>query len=250
MVNRIISALWLIFTATTSMVLFFIALFIWAVTLPFDRKKKILHIFTCAWASLYSFIMPAWRVNITGKEKIRKDATYVVVSNHQSHLDVLMVFRLFFHFKWVSKIEIFRVPFIGWNMVLNRYVKLIRGDKQSIMQMLKDAEKHLKEGSSVYFFPEGTRSQDGSIKKFKPGAFDLALKQKVPILPIAISGTFEALPKYSMNFHGVQNILIRIMDEVPYEKFKDKNAEETAAMIQELIAENVKELDSIRKKEA
>lgn len=232
--------------AMTSMVLFFPALIIRLVTYPFDRRLRLLHLYACAWASLYTVTMPVWWLNIRGKERVRKDATYVVVSNHQSQLDILAAFRLFFHYKWVSKAEIFRVPFIGWNMVLNRYVKLKRGDKESIQQMMNDCETHLAEGSSIFIFPEGTRSFDGKVKSFKAGAFILAHKMKLPILPVAISGTNAALPKYSMKFQGIQRIYLRILDEIPYEKFKDMTPEETAEMVRAVINTEVERLDVFR----
>ncbi len=165
----------------------------------------------------------------------------MLVSNHQSQLDILVAFSLFLPFKWVSKAEIFRIPFIGWNMVLNRYIKLKRGDKESIKNMMDQCEKMISEGNSIYFFPEGTRSKNGIIKPFKPGAFILARKMKIPILPIAISGTTNALPKHSLNFHGHHAISIEVLDEVPYEKFKDLSPEETGECIRKMIAEHVAE---------
>ena len=95
-----------------------------------------LHRFTCFWASLYTWLNPVWPVTIHDRDKLRSDRACVMVSNHLSLVDILVLFRLFHHFKWVSKIENFRVPFIGWNMSLNGYIKLKRGDKQSIMQMV------------------------------------------------------------------------------------------------------------------
>ena len=83
---------------------------------PSTAGCALLHRFTCFWASLYTWCNPVWRVRVEGREKIRPDATYVMVANHQSFLDILVLFRLFRHFKWVSKIEKFRVPCIGWNM--------------------------------------------------------------------------------------------------------------------------------------
>jgi 1-acyl-sn-glycerol-3-phosphate acyltransferase len=159
----------------------------------------------------------------------------VVVSNHQSLLDILVLFNLFFHFKFVSKIEIFKIPLIGWNMVLNNYIKLKRGDKKSVAQMLADCEKALAGGSSVLIFPEGTRSPDGHIKEFKLGAFILALKMKAPISPVVIAGTNAALPKYSLNFHGRTDIRIRVLAPIPYESFAHLSAEETADMVREVI---------------
>jgi len=135
------------------------------------------------------------------------------------------------------------VPLIGWNMRLNRYVKLKRGDKESIDHMMKDCEERLSEGSSVFFFPEGTRSADGVIKSFKMGAFLLAHKMKVPLLPIVVSGTNKALPKYSMNFHGKQKILIKVFDEIPYDSFKDMSVEDTAEMVRQFMIKNLAEMD-------
>lgn len=126
-------------------------------------------------------------------------------------------------------------------MVLNRYIKLKRGDKGSIKKMMDDCEKMISEGNSIYFFPEGTRSKNGIIKPFKPGAFILAKKMKIPILPIAISGTTNALPKHSLNFHGHHKISIKVLDAVPYEKFKDLSPEETGEFIRKMIAEHVDE---------
>jgi 1-acyl-sn-glycerol-3-phosphate acyltransferase len=165
------------------------------------------------------------------------------VSNHQSQLDILVAFRLFFHFKWVSKIEMFRVPLIGWNMILNRYIKLKRGDKESVGQMLRECEMHLDEGSSIFMFPEGTRSPNGEIKAFKLGSFQLAKNKKVPILPVVISGTNKALPKYSMNFTGVQKIYIKIFEEIPYSAFEKLSFDDTAQMVRQFIIEKLKVLN-------
>lgn len=240
MMGRLVTYSFFIVVVLTSIPLYLIALTIRLVTYPFDRRLRFLHLFTCFWASLYSWMLPAWKVRIEGRENVRKNVAYMVVSNHQSQLDILIAFRLFFHFKWVSKIEMFRFPLIGWNMVLNRYVKLKRGDRESIAQMLKECEVHLDEGSTIFMFPEGTRSPDGEIKTFKLGAFQLAHKKKVPILPIVISGTSKALPKYTINFTGVQKLYIKIFEEIPYAAFKDLSVEETAEMVRQFMITNLK----------
>jgi 1-acyl-sn-glycerol-3-phosphate acyltransferase len=239
MLRRIVSMLFISYIAVSCAVLYCVALAIWLLTVLFDRRLVILHWFTCLWGSMYIWIMPAWSVTVVGREKIPRRGSRVIVSNHQSQLDILVCFTLFFHYKWVSKEEMFRVPFIGWNMTLNRYIRLKRGDKESVMQMLAEAEKALDQGSPVFFFPEGTRSPDGRVKAFKPGAFYLARKTKKPILPIAISGTTNALPKKSMNFHGFHKIRVTILDEIPYENFAGLTDEETAEMVRNRIIEHV-----------
>ncbi len=244
MKNRLIAVLWFTFVGATSAVFFLIALAIWILTRPFDPKLKILQQFTCFWAALYTWIIPAWKIKIEGREKIQRETTYMVVSNHQSMLDILVLFNLFFHFKFVSKIEIFKVPFIGWNMYLNNYIRLRRGDRKSVEKMLKDAEKSLAEGNSILIFPEGSRSPDGNVRPFKTGAFILAKKIQTPILPIVISGTNTALPKYSLNFHGSHGIRIRVLDEIPYENFSAMTEEETAEMVRGIIAKELEDLQS------
>jgi 1-acyl-sn-glycerol-3-phosphate acyltransferase len=240
MYNRFLAALILLYIAATSIFLFAIAIAIWLLTRWFDRRLVVLHQFTSFWACLYLWTMPAWRVTLRGREKIRKDRVYVIVSNHQSQLDILVAFRLFFPFKWVSKIEVFRLPFIGWNMYLNRYIPLKRGDKESVARMLARCEAALAKGSSIYMFPEGTRSTGTRLRPFKPGAFLLAHKLKLPILAVAINGTRRALPKYSLNFHGRQELSIEVVGEIPYAEFKDKSVAETAAMVRARIAAHVR----------
>jgi len=239
--NRIISLSILFFIGTTSVLFFIIALVIWAFTVLFDRRLVILHRFTSLWASIYLWVVPAWSVSIKGRDKIKKDRTYLVVSNHQSQLDILAAFRLFFHFKWVSKAEIFKLPLIGWNMVLNRYIRLKRGVSESAKKMMLQCEKTLAQGSSVYFFPEGTRSRTGLLKPFKTGAFILAHKTKIPILPIVINGTKNALPKHSLNFHGRHSISVEVLDEIPYKSYSHLSVEETADFIRSKIIEHVDE---------
>jgi 1-acyl-sn-glycerol-3-phosphate acyltransferase len=239
MFNRIIALGYLIFFMVSSAGLFLIALAIWLGTVFFDRRLVILHMFTSFWACLYIWVMPAWSITIKGRSKIRHNAHYIIVSNHQSQLDILVAFRLFFPFKWVSKAEVFKLPFIGWNMSLNRYIKLKRGDKKSISKMMAECEKAIKDGNSIYIFPEGTRSKTGELRPFKHGAFILARKMKVPILAVAINGTKNALPKHSLNFHGKHDIRLDVLAEISYDAFKDLSVAETAEMVRLMIDAHV-----------
>jgi 1-acyl-sn-glycerol-3-phosphate acyltransferase len=244
-----ISSCWFTFLGLTSPVMYLIALLIKTLTFLFDKKLVILHRFTCFWASMYTYVMPAWRIRTEGREKIRRGGTYLIVCNHQSLLDILVNFRLYKHFKFVSKIEIFRTPFIGWNMTLNRYIRLKRGDRESIERMMKDCGRTLDEGSSVIFYPEGTRSETGEFRDFKLGAFILAKEKKVPILPMVVSGTREALPKKSFDYHGTHKIRLRVLDEIPYERFADMAPEELAAMVRGIMIEEYRKLDAERRAE-
>jgi 1-acyl-sn-glycerol-3-phosphate acyltransferase len=236
MVRRVLSALFWLAIVVTSLLLFPVAVVIWALTAPFDRRLQLLHRFTCFWASLYTWGNPGWRVTIEGRERIQPGTAYVMVANHQSLLDILVLFRLFRHFKWVSKAELFRIPCIGWNMSLNRYIKLRRGDPASIAEMMDASARTLEEGSSVMIFPEGTRSPDGQLRDFKHGAFTLALRTRSPILPMVIDGTANALPKRGFVLQGRHAIRVRVLDEMPYASFADMSVDALTAHVRDRVA--------------
>ena len=236
---RIIAVLYIAFIFTTSALFFLIALLIRLLTAPFDRRLALLHRFTCFWASLYIWVFPPWSVTIHGRDNIDDSQTYVIVSNHQSLVDILVAFTLFKHFKWVSKAELFNIPLIGWNMFLNGYVRLKRGHKGSIREMYKACEEHLNQGSSIFLFPEGTRSATGHLRDFKEGAFVLAKRMHLPILPLVINGSRDALPKNSLNFHGKTDVHVQVLDAIPPESFSETASVDLAKQVQELIESHV-----------
>ena len=234
------------FLVTSSIALFPVALLIFAVTAPFDRQRRALHLFTCFWGSLYTWLNPAWPVTIEGRQRIDPNETYVMVANHLSLLDILVLFRLFTHYKWVSKIENFRLPCIGWNMSLNGYVKLRRGDRASVVQMMKACRETLSQGNSIMMFPEGTRSPDGRMRSFKTGAFELALDCRRPILPIAIRGTSDALPKRGFVLRGRHPIVVTILEPLPFSSFEGESVEQVTQRVRERIAAQVGSLTPSR----
>jgi 1-acyl-sn-glycerol-3-phosphate acyltransferase len=194
----ITSSLFWSYMAGSSPLLWAGALALRGATAPFDRERKLLHMYTSAWAYHYVKLLPLWKTHFEGAEHIKPDRTYILVANHQSLGDILVLFGLFRHFKWVSKREIFKVPFIGWNMKMNDYVGLTRGDASSIERMLDACREHLRRGSSIMLFPEGTRSIDGEMKSFKHGAFTLAKELSIEVVPIVLDGTRDALPKQGL----------------------------------------------------
>jgi 1-acyl-sn-glycerol-3-phosphate acyltransferase len=232
-VRQIGSLLFWGFVVLSSALLFPIAVAIWAVTAPFDRRRRALHKFTCFWASLYTWLNPAWRVRIEGREHVQDGTTYMFVANHLSLLDILVLFRLFYDFKWVSKAEIFRVPVIGWNMRMNGYIPLRRGNRDSVVAMMQACARTLEQGSSLMMFPEGTRSATGQLQAFKTGAFELAEQAQVPIVPIVIQGTHDALPKHGFVLQGRHEIRVTVLE--PFRP--DGSVEQATARARERIAE-------------
>ncbi|HMV44011.1 MAG TPA: lysophospholipid acyltransferase family protein [Leptospiraceae bacterium] len=238
--NKFFSFLFWGFVAITSILLFFVAFTLWVFSLIFDRKRKwLLHQFTCFWASLYTWFNPLWNIRIFGKENIDSKKAYVCVSNHQSLLDILIMFRLFSHFKWVSKIENFKVPFIGWNMRFNDYIELDRGKVKSNAKMIKDCIRAISNQNSVMIFPEGTRSLDGTLKAFKLGAFEIAKATKAPILPIVLKGTAHALPKGGIELQGKHDMSITVLPEISPSVFENMSTEELTELVRSKIQEDL-----------
>jgi 1-acyl-sn-glycerol-3-phosphate acyltransferase len=232
---------WIVFIITC-LVMFPVALITRVITYTFDKKLILNQVVSCFWASVLSWLNPLWDVHINGREKIKKSTTYVLISNHQSMADILVLYRLFKHFKWVSKIELFKLPFVGWNMSLNQYVKVDRGKHSGHIRMINESEAHLRNGSSIMIFPEGTRSKSGEINTFKDGAFRLAQSTKVPIVPIVIDGTLNCFPKKGLIFQNRCSIVINILDPIPYETFSDISAREVANMTHDIIKRELGEM--------
>jgi 1-acyl-sn-glycerol-3-phosphate acyltransferase len=196
--KAVLSALFWAFFALSCIPLFAVAVVVWLCTFPFDRNGRVLHLYSCFWAQVYFYFNPVWRLRVEGRERLPWHGAAVLVSNHASLADILVLFGLYRPFKWVSKESNFRLPFIGWNMRLNRYVPLVRGDPESIGRMMAACEAWLDKGVPVLLFPEGTRSPDGQMKAFKDGAFRLSIAKGCPLFPIVLSGTADVLPKHGL----------------------------------------------------
>ncbi len=239
--NKLLSCCYVVIMSVTGVILFCISFCVWLLTVLFDRRLVYLHLFGALWARFYLWLLPVGKVTVEGREKLAGEAPCIIVSNHQSQLDILVAFQLFVPFKWISKIEVFRIPFIGWYMMLNRYIPLKRGDRDSIRQMMAHCEKTLREGCSIFMFPEGTRSPSGLLRPFKPGAFILARKQKLPIVPVVVNGTRNALPKNSLVVRENRDMTLTVLDKIPYEAYGELSVKETAEMVRELIKGHVAE---------
>lgn len=214
---------------------------VWLLTVLFDKKLIILHYLANFWGSLFTLLVPGWEVEIMGKEKL-SNAPKIIVANHQSQEDILIIYRLGVPFRWISKAEVFKIPFYGWLMHLKGDIKLQRSSKSSIKKMLVDAEKVLNNGCIITIFPEGTRSRTGSLGNFKEGAFKLAQNTKVPITPVVIYGTGLHLIYPNGLFKGKHKVVVRILDEIPYAEFKNKETKEFANQVKILIESELNKL--------
>lgn len=207
------------FFATSCVALFFVGLVLFLVTRPFDPNGRAQHLFSCFWAQLYFYVNPFWGMRVEGREHLPKGGAAVLVSNHESLGDILAIFGLYRPFKWVSKASVFKVPFLGWNMQLNGYVPLVRGDAPSIALMMEQCARWLDRGVPVMMFPEGTRSVDGEVKAFKDGAFKLAVARHCPVIPIAITGMRSALPKHGFVILETVRCVVKVLEPVHPDAF-------------------------------
>ncbi|KAI3984403.1 hypothetical protein MKX01_011357 [Papaver californicum] len=160
----------------------------------FDRHRRTWHhLIAKIWASITGY--PFLSVQFEGLENLpAPNAPAVFVSNHQSFLDIYPLLILGRTFKFISKTSIFLFPIIGWAMYLLGTIPLKRMDSRSQVDCLKRCIDLVKKGASVFFFPEGTRSKDGTLGTFKKGAFSIAAKTGVPVVPITLIGTGNLMP--------------------------------------------------------
>lgn len=214
--------IWLVGISLT-VLLFFVMAFFSIILYPFDRKRKIVHAQCFWWADLVIALNPYWDVKVSGLENIDHKKTYVVVSNHQSLADIVLMYKTKMQFKWVAKDSLFKIPVLGWNMLLARHVRLRRGDFSSIKMVYRQAGEWLRQGVSVVFFPEGTRSGNQEMGEFQNGAFKLAIKEKVPVLPVAIEGTKNAIPKGSWRFATKISCVLRVLPPIDTSGFLSKD---------------------------
>lgn len=143
-------------------VIFFFPLtfLIWLLVLPFDREREITH-WILNWQSrILVWLLPIWKIRIEGREKGLKDTPFVIISNHQSILDILLINCLRYRLKWISKIENMKLPVLGWYLRMAGYIIIDRGNTESKEEMMEKSFRCLKGGTSIMMFPEGTRSAD------------------------------------------------------------------------------------------
>ena len=164
-----------------------------ALTYPFDRNRAVAGRFLRIVGVLITKTFPPWRLSVEGRWPGK--GPYVVVANHQSMLDILLLSRVPREMKWVAKEELFKIPWVGWMLRMSGDIAIRRGDPESGGEALAKAKEYLARGMNVMLFPEGTRSARGTMLPFKSGAFRLALDAGAPVLPIAVHGTAQGMPK-------------------------------------------------------
>lgn len=220
--------LFLVLLCTLFMILSAVAL---VLCMPFDKGRRVVHELSRILVRIFYFIPPRWRQRIEGLEHVDRSKSYVIVLNHNTVIDIPALYYVPLNFRWVSKREVFRVPFFGQFLVLHGDICIDRGRaSEALEQLLREGRKWIGRGASVAIFPEGTRSKDGEIHRFKAGAFTLAKEAGVEILPVVLDGT-RSLIRPNLLFNWGNRITVRVLPPVSAEHVA---ATETHALMAEV----------------
>jgi len=205
-------------------------------TAPFDRGRYIPGRIFRKIGPAMATLNPLWRFRYSGTMPKDPRRPFVVVSNHESFTDILLISHLPWEMKWLSKAELFRIPIMGWMMWLVGDIPVKRGFGPSALEAMERCRRALDNHVSVMIFPEGTRSRTSELLPFKDGAFRLAIEAGVPILPLAVSGTGTALRKHDWRF-GRSDAEVRVLEPVETAGLTLDNIPELKARVRRTIVE-------------
>lgn len=204
------SIIFYIFTLIQLTFFFILSVLALVVCFPFDKPRRVVHSLSRAICMCFWYGVPTWRRKIEGLENIDKKKSYVIVINHNSMVDILALYFLPLNFRWVSKREVFRIPYVGQLLTIHGDIAIDRSKgADSMRKVTEDGKMWIGRGASIAMFPEGTRSKSGEMGRFKQGAFALAKEAGVEILPVVMHGTRTVLNKfYLVNWRNVLKVSV------------------------------------------
>lgn len=184
-------------------------------------------------------LLAGLKLKVRGAEHIPKNQPVIYISNHQGNFDIPILYAgLPLQFRWLAKQELFKLPLFGSAMQRSGYIPIDRSDRRTTMRSINAAAKRIQDGASVIIFPEGTRSPDGQLQRFKKGALLLAIKAKVPVVPVTIRGSYQIQQKNSIMIHGGKPEVI-ISPPLATADLTTSQIEELTTRIHDQIADNL-----------
>jgi 1-acyl-sn-glycerol-3-phosphate acyltransferase len=204
----------------------------------FMASERFVQLAGILWARFNSFVTPMF-VKVIGEENIDRNQSYVVVANHQSQYDIFVMYGwLPIDFRWVMKIELRKVPILGYYCYKAGHIYIDRSNHNAAIESINKAKNKIREGTSVVFFPEGTRSDSGQVTEFKKGAFRFAIDMGLPLLPVTIAGTRDILPANSIGlFPG--NATMVIHKPIDTARFNDGTIDQLMAGARQVIQKDL-----------
>lgn len=190
---------------------------------------------------LITKVNPGWKITLSGNVNLNDRHPYVVVGNHLSNADIPVISNLPWEMKWVAKKELFGIPFAGWMMKMAGDIPVDRKDPHRQFSTMKQALFYLRNNCSVMFFPEGTRSRTGKLGRFTNGAFHLAIREQIPVLPLVIDGTQNCLPKKSWKFGEAPKIHLKVLEPIPVNDLTTADVEKLTQRVRSAILEQLAE---------
>ncbi|MFQ5900498.1 MAG: lysophospholipid acyltransferase family protein [Thermodesulfobacteriota bacterium] len=210
----------------------------------FDRSGRSGHYLVKIWARIIIFACGV-SVEVKGAENLLDDGSQLLTSNHLEAFDIpVLQGFLPAQFRWVSKKNAFRYPFIGLAMYLSGYIKMDKTHPRAAYKSLQKIADKLKEGVSIIIFPEGTRSKRDSVGEFKRGPFLLAIRTKTPIIPISLRGTERIIER---GWPWICPVKVKIFIDSPVytDGLKDRDASILKNDVHEIISRNFEKLSGL-----
>ncbi|NGP88897.1 lysophospholipid acyltransferase family protein [Fodinibius halophilus] len=220
---------------------FFIVLVLYVLTAPFDRYNRIPNQVLRGLGWLMMKVNPGWSFDIRGADPGKVSEPTIVVANHQSFLDLPLLYLLPWSMKWVAKKDLFKIPILGWIIYMTGQIGINRQSMRSFKKLDKLVEP-IQDGIPGMIFPEGTRTEDGDLKPFKNGAFKLAKRYNFNILPIVLTGGYEAMPRGDWTASPTQEFKISVLDPISADKFETETELKEAAYM--FIEQELEKLES------
>ncbi len=246
MISRTLWSIWAWFALAVTMIVMTPVIAITRlVTMPFDPGAYQAGRMFRRVAVIHQKLNPLWTFTVSGHVPDDPRRPYMVVSNHESFVDMLLISHVPMEMKWLSKSEFFKIPFVGWAMWMVGDIKLHRGDKKSGVQALQECRDRLDKRVSVMIFPEGTRSKTGALQEFRTGAFRVAIQAGVPILPIAVLGSRDALIKHDWRF-GRSHAEVRVLEPISIEGLTKHDVPDLTEQARSAIATALDEMRAER----
>jgi len=203
----------------------------------FDSSSNLSHRISSLWGR-WLCKLNGIKVDIKGMEHVRQDRAQIFVANHQGYFDIFALSGFLpVQIRWVAKSSLFKIPFLGWAIAASGYIPVVRGNRKKSYQAFLATIEKLKAGNSIVIFPEGTRSEDGTIGPFKKGGLLLSVRSGAPLVPVTLLGTGSIIKKGS----GVirpGRIQIIISPPIPSQAVVDNKEESVLRTLREIICKN------------